>query len=402
MKNAIGLLKTIDKPAFMSIIYVTYRAMLTVLTYRIGDFMLDKLKEARRMINEIDREMAELFVKRMRAAEIVAAYKGENGLPILDEAREEELIKVNSTYIEDEVLLEYYVSFIKSNMEISRRYQSRLLEGMKVAYCGTVGAYAHLAARKHFPYSTQVAYPSFSAAYEAVVNGECDVAVLPVENSFQGDVGQVTDLMFSGNLYVNSMFDMAISHDLLAPVGATLEDIRTVVSHPQALGQCRDLITERGYATIEYSNTALAAEYVANKGDKTVGAIASEEASEIFGLAVLERNINSARNNTTRFAVFSRVMNQHSSKEMGVCSIILFTVRNEAGALARAIEIIGRHGFNMRSLRSRPMKELLWQYYFYVEAEGNINTDEGRAMLEELELHCDRLSAVGTFTKREI
>ena len=363
--------------------------------------MSDKLKEARKIISEVDRQMAELFVKRMRAAEEIAAYKSENGLPILDSAREEELIRANSTYIEDGVLLEYYVNFIKSNMEISRSYQSRLLEGMKVAYCGTVGAYAHLAARKHFPSSVQVAYPSFDAAYRSVVDGECDVAVLPVENSFQGDVGQVTDLMFSGSLYVNSMFDMAISHDLLAPHGAKLEDIKTVLSHPQALGQCRDIITERGYATIEYPNTALAAEYVAKKGDKTIAAIASEQAGEIFDLAVLERNINSARNNTTRFAVFSRVMNRHITSEMGVHSIFLFTVRNEAGALARAIEIIGRHGFNMLTLRSRPMKELLWQYYFYVEAEGNINTNEGRAMLEELGQHCDRLSAIGTFVKRE-
>ena len=328
--------------------------------------MSDKLEKARRIINEVDREMAELFVKRMRAAEIIAAYKGENGLPILDRDREDELIGANSRYIEDGILLEYYINFIKSNMEISRRYQSRLLEGVKVAYCGPVGAYAHLAARKHFPSSTQVAYPSFDAAYNAVVKGECDVAVLPVENSFQGDVGQVTDLMFSGTLYVNSMFDMAISHDLLAPRGARLEDIKTVVSHPQALGQCRDIISERGYATVEYPNTAMAAEYVSKKGDKTVAAIASEDASEIFELAVLERNINSARNNTTRFAVFSRVMNRHTTSEMGVHSVFLFTVRNEAGALARAIEIIGKHGFNMLCLRSRPMKELLWQYYFYV------------------------------------
>ena len=94
-------------------------------------------------------------------------------------------------------------------------------------------------------------------------------------------------------------------------------------------------------------------------------------------------------------------MNRHQSSEMGVHSVLLFTVRNEAGALARAIDIIGKHGFNMLALRSRPMKELLWQYYFYVEAEGNINTDEGKAMLEELEMHCDRLRAVGAFTKKE-
>ncbi len=362
---------------------------------------MSKLDDARRIINEVDREMATLFVRRMEASRLVAEYKQENGLPILDAQREADNIRRNSALVEDELLREYYIAFLKSNMDISRRYQSRLIEGMRVAYCGTEGAYAHLAARSHFSTAKAIAYPTFDKAYLAVVNNECDVAVLPVENSFQGDVGQVTDLMFSGPLYINSMFDMSISHDLLVVPGAKPEDIKTVVSHPQALGQCKDHIEKCGYEVIEFANTALAAKYVRDNGDKSLAAIASKEAAEIFGLAVLKTNINSARNNTTRFAVFSPVMNGHSTKEMGVHSVILFTVRNEAGALARAIEIIGRHGFNMRTLRSRPMKELLWQYYFYVEAEGNIGTKEGQEMMRELTQHCDRLKAIGTYVKRE-
>ena len=362
---------------------------------------MSKLDEARKIINEVDREMATLFLRRMEAAEMVAEYKKENGLPIFDAQREADNIRRNSSLVEDELLREYYTAFLKSNMDISRRYQARLLEGMRVAYCGTEGAYAHLAARSHFPTARTVSYRSFEEAYLSVVNGECDVAVLPVENSVQGDVGQVTDLMFSGPLYVNSMFDMAISHDLLVIPGADASGIKTVVSHPQALGQCRDFINERGYEVIEFANTALAAKYVKEKNDPSIAAIASGEAGDIFELEVMEKNINSARNNTTRFAVFSSVMNDHSTKEMGVHTVILFTVRNEAGALARAIEIIGRHGFNMRTLRSRPMKELLWQYYFYVEAEGNIRSEEGQAMMRELTQNCDRLKAVGTYVKGE-
>ena len=133
--------------------------------------------------------------------------------------------------------------------------------------------------------------------------------------------------------------------------------------------------------------------------NKTVAAIASEEAAKIFGLEVLERNINASANNTTRFVVLSRSENKSNIKCNRTTTLLLFTVKNEAGALAKAIDIIGKHGFNMRSLRSRPMKDLLWQYYFYVEAEGNLNTDEGVAMLRELEGYCDRLRAVGTFIK---
>ena len=336
---------------------------------------MSSLKEARKKINEIDKEMARLFTERMIAAADIADYKREHGLPVFDAAREDEVVKRNSELVEDAIIRSYYVNFLKNNMAVSRAWQERLLEGMTVAYSGTEGAFAHIATSKLFPTARKRAYGDFEGAYRAVENGECDVAVLPLENSYNGEVGQVTDLMFSGTLYVNGILELPVSQDLLGVKGATLADIKEVFSHQQALGQCAGFIRENGFTEHEYVNTALAAKYVAEKGDKSLGAIASAEAAEIFGLDVLARNINTSRSNTTRFAVFSRSENTHPSKEMGVCVIILFTVRNEAGALAKAIDIIGKHGFNMRTLRSRPMKELMWQYYFYVEAEGNIHTD---------------------------
>ena len=360
---------------------------------------MSSLDEARKTINQVDAKMAELFCERMRAAKAVALYKKEHGLKIFDAAREEDVIRRNSELITDKEVREYYVTFLKNNMSVSKEYQDRLINGAKIAYCGTEGAFAHIAATKLFPTSRKLAYGDFAAAYQAVLDGECDTAVLPVENSYNGEVGQVTDLMFSGPLYVNGMMELAVSQDLLAVPGAVISDIKQVLSHPQALGQCADYIRERGFEQHEYTNTALAAKYVAERADKSLAAIASAEAAEIFGLTVLERNINASRSNTTRFAVFSRAEDVHSKKEMGVHTILLFTVRNEAGALAKAIEVIGKHGFNMRTLRSRPMKELLWQYYFYVEAEGNINTDEGRDMMRELQNYCDKLKSVGTYVK---
>ena len=358
---------------------------------------MNLLEEARNEINEVDARMAELFVRRMRAAEKVAEYKKQHALPILDPAREELVVQKNAKLVEDEALRSYYVNFIRKNMELSRAYQQALLEGMRVAYCGTEGAFAHIAAGKIFPSSRRVAYPDFVSAYRSVENGECDVAVLPVENSYNGEVGQVTDLMFSGSLYVSEMLDLAVTHDLLVVPGTKKEDIKEIVSHPQALGQCAQYIRENGWKTAEYSNTALAARYVAENGDKSVAAIASEEAAQIFGLEVMERNINASRSNTTRFAAFSRVESKRHSKRMGEHFILLFTVKNEAGALAKAVDIIGRFGFNMRTLRSRPMKELLWQYYFYVEAEGDVYTEAGEWMMRELSLFCDRLKLAGTY-----
>ena len=270
---------------------------------------------------------------------------------------------------------------------------------MRIAYAGRAGAFASLAARKIFEEGELVGYDSFEAAYSAVETGECDAAVLPIENSSFGEVGQVTDLMFSGSLYVNTVTEMEVVHDLVGVSGGAVSDVKRVVSHPQALGQCAEYIREMGFETLEYSNTAEAARLVAESKDKSLAAIASEEAAEALGLSVLERRINSQTANTTRFAVFSRAKREYSEKASGVHTVLLFTVKNEAGALARAVDIIGKYGFNMRTLRSRPMKELLWQYYFYVEAEGNLATAEGQAMLAELSECCDRLKAVGTYAR---
>jgi chorismate mutase/prephenate dehydratase len=204
--------------------------------------------------------------------------------------------------------------------------------------------------------------------------------------------------MFSGKLYITAMTDIAVTQDLIGLQGSTPENIKTVISHPQALAQCAAYIEAHGFETREYSNTALAAKHISEMGDPTVGAIASAEAARVFGLKVVEHNINASRTNTTRFGVFSRTENAFPDGAKGVQTIFMFTVRNEAGALAKALDIIGNYKLNMRSLKSRPMKELLWQYYFYVEAEGNLNTDEGKRMFKELSECCDMLKTVGSFT----
>ena len=358
---------------------------------------MDGLQEARKIINEVDEQMAQLFVRRMQAAEMVVAYKQEHGLPILDTAREEVVIRNGAEHVEQDELRGYYTDFMRDTMAISRRYQQKLLQGMKVAYSGVEGAFAHIAADKLFPDSEKVAYSDFKAAYDSVVDGACDAVVLPLENSYAGEVGQVTDLMFSGPLYVNGTLALSVTQDLLAPEGATFETIQTVVSHPQALSQCDAFIKAHGFEQTPYENTALAAKYVAELNDPAVAAIASGESAERYGLKVLAEGINRSRVNTTRFAVLARSEDRNISKAHGAHFILMFTVRNEAGSLARALNIIGAHGFNMRTLRSRPMKELLWQYYFYVEAEGNVRGYEGKCMLEELAVCCDKIKCVGSF-----
>lgn len=361
--------------------------------------MSNSLDDARKIINAADREMAELFVRRMQAAAEIAEYKKIHGLPVTDPEREREVVAKNSGYIADSVLREYYVTFINDVMSVSRAYQTRLLDGMKIAYSGTEGAFAHIAAGKIFSYGKRVAYGNFRDAYDSVVNGECDCAVLPIENSYAGEVGQVTDMLFSGTLYINGVYDLPVEHDLVSIPGAVKTGIKTVVSHPQALSQCANYIRANGFAQVQYENTAMAAEYILKKNDPTCAAICSKECAEIFGLSVLERHINESRSNTTRFGVFTRAKCRitDNADDPNRRFILLFTVRNQAGALAEAINIIGRHGYNMTALRSRPMKELMWNYYFYAECEGVPDVESGDAMLDELSCVCDKLKLAGTY-----
>ena len=356
--------------------------------------MPNKLDDARKIIDEADAQMAELFVKRMRAAEMVYAYKKEHGLPIFDQAREDSVIQRNAALVEDEALKGYYIDYLKSLMSVSRAYQYRMQEGLKVAYSGVEGAFAHIAAGRIFPQSNRVSYRDFKAAYDSVVRGESDVAVLPIENSYAGEVGQTIDLIFSGSLFINGIYELEIHQNLLGVPGATVGDIQKVTSHPQALSQCHDYITMRGFTTEEANNTAVAAKTVAEANDKSLGAIASVETADIYGLKVIEANINKSGENTTRFAVLSKVK---AASPALTSTVLMFTVKHEAGSLAGAIGIIGQYGFNMTALRSRPMKKHSWQYYFYVEIDGSVNTENGQCMIERLSQVCDRLKIAGTF-----
>ena len=358
---------------------------------------MNQLEEARKNINAIDQKMAKLFEQRMAEVAKVSEYKIAHGLPILDRGRENEVIVKNSSFVSEETIRSYYVNFLQSNMDISRRYQQMLQKGLSVAYSGVEGAFANIAAKSIFPDANQVSFPDFRTAYDSVVNGECDCAVLPIENSYAGEVSQVIDIMFQGTLFINGIYDLEVRHNLLGLPGAALSGIRTVISHPQALEQCANYIRKRGFEPVSAANTAIAARQVAERGDQSVAAIASTDTAKLYGLEVLERKINESSSNTTRFAVFSRVENAAGAGEQGRQFVLVFTVRNEAGALAEAINIIGRQGFNMRTLRSRPMKELMWQYYFYVEADGNISSPAGRQMMKELGKYCDHLRVVGSF-----
>ena len=358
---------------------------------------MNLLENARERINRIDAEMAKLFAERMEAARDVAEYKKQNGMPIFDASREAQVIERNSAMVEDDTLRPFYVEFLKNNMKVSKEYQRQLLNGMKVAFCGVRGAFAVSAAIKIFDGSTVVPYPGFKDAYASVENGECDVAVLPIENSFEGDVAPVLDLMFFGSLYAKGVYELEVVQNLLVKLGTRLEDIKEVVSHPQALGQCSKFIEDHGFIATEMSNTALAAKLVSESSRCDIAAIASEDAGNLYGLTNLVPHINTSSANVTRFVVLSRAKDTPRSSDKKF--ILCFDVKNESGCLGKALSIIGDYGFNLSALKSRPTKELIRDYYFYAEGDGNIYGDVGVLMTKKLGEVCDSVKIIGSFEK---
>lgn len=355
------------------------------------------LEESREAIRAIDEQIASLFVQRMEVVRDVAEYKRVRGLPIEDKEQEARVIAQRGALVADDELRSYYIQFLQDTMDISKRWQHRLMEGLRVAYSGVEGAFAHIAAKRIYPDGTPCAYPSFDEAYRAVETGECDVAVLPIENSSAGEVGQVLDLMFSGSLHVNGVYNLAVVQNLLGVPGAALDDVKTVVSHAQALSQCRAYIRAHGFEARSAVNTAVAARQVAQTADPALAAIASDETAALYGLEVLDHDINEDRSNTTRFAAFSRVESQTTPRGDNAF-ILMFTVKDEAGGLAKAINIISAYDFNMRVLRSHPMKDLPWHYYFYVEAEGDDASENGRRMVNALKGACAMVKVVGRYS----
>ena len=354
------------------------------------------IAEARKNIDRIDREMAELFAERMQAAAVVAAYKEEHGLPVEDKAREAEMIARNTERLPP-AYRPYYRNFLVGTITESKRYQRLLVSGLRVAYSGVEGAFAHVATMRIFGEpGEKVACPDFATAYRSVESGACHCAVLPIENSYAGDVGQVMDLAWRGSLTISGIYDLPLSQCLLAKPGVTLAEVREVVSHPQALAQCQPYLRRQGWIQTTAVNTAVAARTVAAGERREVAVIAARETAELYSLQVLENDINEQKSNTTRFAVFSPAACEIKPSDNHF--VLLFSCKNQPGALGDAISVISRHDYNLKCLKSHPTGVENWAYYFYAEGEGNLGTEAGQTMRRELERVCNSVRVLGSFS----
>lgn len=361
-----------------------------------GGVLMSLLDESRKKINEIDEQMAELFEARMRAVDGVIHFKQQQNMPVLDSSREQYVIEHNAQYIKDDVYMDSYVEFMKDMMRISRKYQKSVINKDLIGYQGTQGAFSYIASDKIFPDHKKKSFPTFESVFKAVCDHEITYGVIPFENSYTGEVGEVLDLLKEYDVYISETYDLKISQNLLGIKGASLADIKQVYSKDQAIYQSKEFLNGRGYELIPYPNTALAAEYVSKQQDITKGAIAAKENALLYDLEILAEDINTSTQNTTRFIVIGKELKQYGNQFN-----LLFTVHHKAGALVEAMQIIASHEFNMQSIKSRSIKNKPWEYYFYTEIDGDLSQAKEQQLIKDLADVCEEVKILGSYKKEK-
>ena len=268
---------------------------------------------------------------------------------------------------------------------------------MTIAFQGEMGANSHLAIVEAYPDATPLPCPTFEDALAAISSGEADLGMIPIENSVAGRVADIHHLLPQSGLFIVGEWFLPVRHQLMAPRGARLSDIRTVESHVQALGQCRNVIRKLGIKPIVAADTAGSARIIAERGDASCAAIAWRLAAEIYGLDILSEDIEDEAHNTTRFVVLAREPRWATAGSGLLVTSFVFRVRNLPAALYKALGGFATNGVNMTKLESYMVDGNFFATQFYVDVEGHPD-DTGLAFaLEELKFFSRELRIVGVY-----
>lgn len=380
--------------------------------------MLD-LEAIRDDIDVTDRQIIELFEKRMELCEAVAEYKIENGKAVLDTTREKQKIEKVKSLAGNDFNKKSVEELFKQIMAMSRKLQYQILErhdvksdidklidfkevdkldinGAKVVYQGLEGAYAHDAVCQYFGEDCDMYHvESWKDAMEEVKAGRADYAVLPIENSTAGIVSQVYDLLVEYDNYIVAETFVKVEHALLGTEDAAIEDIKEIYSHPQSLMQSARFLEEhRDWQQISLSNNAVSAKKVADDNDKTQAAIASVRAGKIYGLKVLQEKINYSDVNTTRFVIVGK--NKVYSSNAGKTSIC-FELAHESGSLYNMLSHFIFNDLNMTNIESRPIEDKKWEYRFFVDFEGKLGDAAVKNALKGIGAEALSLRVLGNY-----
>ena len=376
-----------------------------------------ELKDVREKIDSIDDEIARLYGERMQCVNQVIEAKKQSGKAVFDPDRERNIIlRVTEQVDQDKQV--YLKRVFETIMDTSKAYQtvnsvyntklseeleSALLKGelvfpvkAKVACQGIKGAYSGIAADRLFELADITYFKNFEGVFQAVEKGFCKYGVLPIENSTAGSVNQVYDLMKKHKFYVVKSVRLPISHNLIAHKETRLEDVTEIISHEQALSQCKAFLDSLGDIKITAcANTAVAAKMLAESGLKNVAAISSRECADLYGLKILSNNVQDSNTNYTRFILIAKQMEFYEGSRK--ISIMTTLPQNTPGSLNKLLSKFSNAGINLTKLESRPIMGSQFEFMFYFDFECNIKDKAVRNLLCELDNSTEQFTFLGAY-----
>ena len=374
------------------------------------------ISELRKKIDKVDNQLLQLFLERMELSEDIAAYKNERQLPIENKKREREIL---SGVMERAGKYEQYAFHLFSTLfNLSKSRQSELYSAPTrvreqveralshgqpifpksgtIACQGVEGGNSQEACDKLFPRGRLVYVKTFEAVFDAVESGLCQYGVLPIENSSNGSVRSVYALLRKKHFSIVRSTVLRIRHDLLTLPGVKMEDIRTVYSHEQAIGQCHAFLKALpNVRVVPCANTAVAAKLVAEGNDPTAAAIASSRCAELYGLQSLRTDIQDALNNYTQFICIEKEPKMYDGANR--ISLIL-ACRNKPGALCEMLDRLSAHDVNMTKLESCPVAGSDFEFIFFMELDATVRDPGVLSMLEEMERNSGEMLFLGCYT----
>ena len=378
---------------------------------------MSQLDELRDRIDTIDAQLTALFLQRMEVTEQVGRWKQANGIPVLDTAREREVLAKKAALTDDPARKDDVTTLYEAIMAISRRQQRKLLNeagnqdykriraaldnvrsplaAPRVLYQGEPGAYAEEAAARFFGEEVARSHvATWEAVFRALKRGEADYGVVPIENSSTGSINQVYDLLAEYGAYIVGEQTVKVDHCLAAPAGASLERITTVYSHEQGLLQCADYLKGRGWTCVPRLNTAESAQFVSRSGEPGQAAICSPRAARLYGLEILAEHLNANDHNYTRFVIVSPVPEHRAGSDK---VSVLFTLPHRTGSLHAFMTIFAVNGLNLMKLESRPIVGRSWEYLFFADFIADLTAPSMDGVLLELTQTAEGFRVLGNY-----
>lgn len=359
---------------------------------------MNELIELRKKVDEIDKGILNLLYERVALAKKIGLLKRKLKLPIKDLSREEEVYSRVTQIANEKGLNKNFVKNIFKEIIAMCSYEQG--EKFKVAFLGPRGTFCEQAARKFFSGlpAIFIEYLTIKDVFRAVLSNEVDYGVVPVENSTEGSISLTLDLLLNYDIKIYGEIEQKAVHNLIVKPGTKLKNIKIILSHPQALAQCKRFLEENlPKAKIkEVSSTSAAVK--ALKRLKNAAAIGSELAAEIYGCEILAKGIEDNPENYTRFFVLSKKDREPSGNDK---TSIIFSVEHVPGALFRALEPFAKRKINLTKIESRPTRKKPWDYVFFVDFEGHKNEPHCKEALEELKRICSFIKILGSYPKAQ-